>query len=1413
MAKKIWIALSLILVTAIVGVSVYVSTIDWNQHKDKIAAQFTEVTGKRVVFEGPVTFSLFPSPYLTASNIKVYNMSGAPSPKPLATIKSLIANLSLIPLLNGDFEVKMMSLVEPEIFFEVQPDGSVNWYSPLTETQRDNMENVNLSLDSVLLEKARVNIVDAKHNVESSLDNLNAEVIAYSVYGPYRIEGSYVRGKNPEGFAISLGQFSESFATSVNLVLNQPAAKTYLRFDGSVLLQNDAVNGNVIFESNDLTKFVNDSLWGITLDKVYDHPLAVSFELNTNKTKIDLSNIVVKYGTTAGAGNMLIPLLENEFKSDTDENVPERRRIEMAFDMTDLELEPVVHTLAQVLDKYAVPGTEYNPQYNFDVLADVKAVKSYYNDQTIRDFNLSLDFIDNNLTIKNLTATLPGETTSGLKGDIFSADEALSYNLDVSLATNDFEKTANWLGAEIKPIVTATYKKAVVTANLSGTLKTIKVSPFDITLDKTAMKGDLGIVRGDRNSAYLVVNADSINFDNYISGLPNEERAKSFAERTAYRFGKLAFLNDFDLHLNSKLGLGIYENIPFENIQFDMELNKGIMNIQALNIGSLANSTLKAEGKIKGFGERPQFDNIKYDLDTPDLTNLLNKFDFSQPPLNNKDLRKLSSKGIFSGFLDRIAIKAVSKYGYIDSIYTGELARKNDKFSYKGLLDLKVPDFVKFVNDLGFNYAPKAYSLGIFTFKSQVNGDADKFKLSDIDVFVGANNFKGEAVFDRSGGRPNVTADMKINTLELERYFYNGGGQSVQISSFRPNAVEDADFIAKPYFDKAKFDFGFYNSFDFQGKFDFGRLSYKNNELQNALMNLSLKDGVLNMNQLTGTYKGEPVTASWKWGMSKNPYLKGNLEVKNQVLSEGVLSGKKYGIRSGKIDLKTSFDTSASSFEDMFLGLNSTTEFVINSPIVKGWDMAAIREDLSKREYSEGLAAEINADLEKGETPFDVVKGTLKTQKANYSFEQTVFAGKDLLIEMDDTGNLDTWDMDGKFTVKMAGLKNIPPFTFTMTGAMIAPQTAADVAPIANVYDSKWAKVAADKKAAEEARAAFLKGLMDEQLNKARTVKQQLDEEVLPEYEAMRALATDAGILKQYDAIKAEIEKTDAGLGELFTLGLTKDFDEKLPESMDKKREVYAKSIEKMKGDIATAYANDIKLRINGTYNQIVDVYNKSKDKSISYRDRFVEFPKRMANVKTEYVMDEDEQINQLKESIEEKLLSIDTINNEVVKDYIFIQNTQDKQRLEEYAARTKELLAKAEIDIKDLDSSIENLFAYTEERVAAEEKIYQDKLKAEEIKRKLEENVGKISGAKGQTKTVVRDIEEIEKSEEAREKEKVKVLDFSGEAKSVNVIKKPDAAVEIKEEAAPEKKEETTGIIRKVTGTISKASGTIKKQ
>ena len=56
--KRFLIGLVLLVVAAVAGLLIYVASIDWNLHKDKIAEQFLDATGKRIVFEGPVSFKI-----------------------------------------------------------------------------------------------------------------------------------------------------------------------------------------------------------------------------------------------------------------------------------------------------------------------------------------------------------------------------------------------------------------------------------------------------------------------------------------------------------------------------------------------------------------------------------------------------------------------------------------------------------------------------------------------------------------------------------------------------------------------------------------------------------------------------------------------------------------------------------------------------------------------------------------------------------------------------------------------------------------------------------------------------------------------------------------------------------------------------------------------------------------------------------------------------------------------------------------------------------------------------------------------------------------------------------------------------------------------------------------------------------
>ena len=189
--KKFLIVFLTLVLAAIGGLAMYVNSIDWNKHKSVIAEQFSAATGKKIVFDGPVSFELLPKPYLRATNVKIFNRDN--DKEPLVDIPNMVGSLALAPLIKGEFVVQRMELKKPKINMFLLPDGKLNWQSNFTSEQKAQINNANFTLNSVGLQNAQIFLDDQVHNVAFSLDNLNGEFVAQSVLGPYRIEGNYIK--------------------------------------------------------------------------------------------------------------------------------------------------------------------------------------------------------------------------------------------------------------------------------------------------------------------------------------------------------------------------------------------------------------------------------------------------------------------------------------------------------------------------------------------------------------------------------------------------------------------------------------------------------------------------------------------------------------------------------------------------------------------------------------------------------------------------------------------------------------------------------------------------------------------------------------------------------------------------------------------------------------------------------------------------------------------------------------------------------------------------------------------------------------------------------------------------------------------------------------------------------------------
>lgn len=1372
--KKVLLIVLVLLAIAAAGAAFYIGSIDWNEHKGVIAKQFNEATGKKIVFAGPVSFKILPTPYLSATNVKIMNPTG--DDKPLVEIRDLVASLSLMPLLNGQFEVQRMELRDPVINFEVLDGGRLNWETELDPEQRRAIEESNMALNSVSLGNATVNFEDTIHDVAFKLENLNGEVIAQSVMGPYRIEGNYTKDNVPEGFALSLGKLSDSFATTMNLVVTHPTSESYVRFDGSFMLTNKVLNGNVIVESKKLRSFWDANIKSAAMNPQYDYPLALTMDISLNAQQLSLSNLVVKYGETQGAGTLQMPF------NDGLGNGGVKPRIDAAFNFTDLDLTPAAAAVRDFIVQYADGEADYNPELDFDVLADIKSVRTAYKGQQIKNFELSLDLVESILTLNNLSATVPGDTDVKFKGTVSAFEEEPFYNLEASLNSNDFLRTLTWLEIEPEVSVASTYRKAVGNAKFSGTLQRIQISPFKFTLDKSTLSGEAGIKRGERNDILLSVNADMINFDNYIKALPAEEKEKNWAQRMAYRFSKLGFLNDFDMQLKAKTDVAIYEKMPFERVDFQGNLLNGKLDIEKLQIGSVANSKMEFKGGLSGFGQAPNFEELNYNVQTDNVAALISKMEFKAPNLDYKKLNDFQIWGALNGNLDSFATRSDLNFENLNMSYSGQVNRSEGAFNLNGELEVKHPDFVKMLADLEMPYQPQGAAMGLFNLKTTLNGNFARFRANPLTFNIGFNTFNGDVSYEESDdGRPNILTNLDINKFEIERFLNkDNGSQPVVVV---PPSEGGTAFLARPQWSKEKINYGFYKSFDLNGNFNVQDLSYQNYHFREAAAELSALQGTADLKTFKAAYLGGEVDAALQLQMFDKSQFSGRIKINNAEVNQMKAGGSVYGLNNGTFNTSATFSTTAASPAEVVSALKANVDFDFSNITVKGWNLQAAYEDILKRESNEGLAAMVKENVSSGNTSFGSLKGRAEIADGRFTLADTSMNGAGMTVSVLGDGSLPEWDINVLFNVKYAEPRYLPGLAFSFKGPINAPLVDVDVSALFDYYKSRQDKKEADIRAAEAVENARLKSLAVERKKMAETLIADAEKALSEEIKSKRENAFGDEAKKEYAEILQKLEGVVGALAKNAEKADSNEVSEELLETLAAENTKQTAEIETLRKQAAAVYLADVKKNVQTVYNQVVDAYNRVKMLSFNFNTARDNLGTRLAAIETDFVPADDPNISGWQDYLDDKLSGLENQDKRLLDNINFIQKSADVAGVEQYLQQLTNLYEIIETDIRDMQQSLDEYKDYTDKKATAQEEAYAALLRDAEVKRKLEENTGSISIKKsGQTVTVRRDIEDIEKVEKLTGDNEVRVLDFSRpkvqiqsqtEKSNVNVVKK----------------------------------------
>jgi uncharacterized protein involved in outer membrane biogenesis len=141
---------------------------------------------------GSASATVLPSPSLTFEEVAVGDADG----EPMMMVDRFEVTIELMPLLQGEFRVVSMRLDRPHMRMVVGEDGRLDW-------QARNEASKALDPDKVIIENleiadGHIDYIDQAGETSLSFDGINAAIEARSLFGPWRIEGSYL----DEGVAV-----------------------------------------------------------------------------------------------------------------------------------------------------------------------------------------------------------------------------------------------------------------------------------------------------------------------------------------------------------------------------------------------------------------------------------------------------------------------------------------------------------------------------------------------------------------------------------------------------------------------------------------------------------------------------------------------------------------------------------------------------------------------------------------------------------------------------------------------------------------------------------------------------------------------------------------------------------------------------------------------------------------------------------------------------------------------------------------------------------------------------------------------------------------------------------------------------------------------------------------------------------
>jgi uncharacterized protein involved in outer membrane biogenesis len=570
--------------------------IDWSTYKADFEREASRVLGREVVVRGDARARLLPLPSVTFTDVEV---AGRKPGDPAMTMETFSMDAELAPFLRGELLIFDMRIVRPKARISIAEDGTVDWAlrpsTPFDASQ--------VTLENVTITEGQVEVVHAASGRTHQLTEINTEISARTLAGPWRMNGSMRLDGALTDLSISTGSLEDDGTMRLRVRAEPQRYGFDLESDGRASLRGSAFGYEGTFKVTAREAERLRASGGETFDledgeeparETEKAPPAyrVSGNFRLGHERIEVSEF--RFET----GPLIDPYVANGQASIALGTEP---RFDIKADGAQLRFQDVTEgedgSLALAARIAAFKETMFDlPKPEIPGRIEVNLPAIVAGDTTVRNVSLSAEPAEDGWSIGNMAATLPGRSMLEVKnGHLRTTFGDFGFTGELLLAINQPSGFAAWLAKDVDEAIRR-LPGAGFHADVELSEERQVFENLNLQLGSAEFSGRIVNERPQGQRPSMTVELEGGKLD--VEGLT------AFASLFVSEQGTTR-LGDHDLDFDIKAGPVTVAGITAETADTALRLRGGRLEIDRLALTGVEGASISATGKVEGIGGSP----------------------------------------------------------------------------------------------------------------------------------------------------------------------------------------------------------------------------------------------------------------------------------------------------------------------------------------------------------------------------------------------------------------------------------------------------------------------------------------------------------------------------------------------------------------------------------------------------------------------------------------------------------------------------------------------------------------------------------------------------------------------------------------------------------------------------------------